>query len=167
MSDDDDDEKPAAGMIIHLFGAPPAVDGAPTVNRERRSDICRRDEGSFAPHAPLVDSHTRLVTCSRCKAPLDAFDVLLEVARRHEEWNRLSSESRTMRKEIEAMKAEEKRVKARTKSHARKDAASAVAAEREKLAEQHAEIACRTDDARRALKRIDQLIGRRFAKEQR
>lgn len=140
------------GVIIHLFGTPPAVEGAPEV--EWRGTGCY-------PHAPLVDRALRSVSCRRCKANLDPIEVLLEVAHRHEEWNRLTSEVRTMRATVEALKAEEQRVKARTKSHARKDADEAVAAERAKLERQRAEIACRVDDARRALDRIDQLIGRR------
>jgi hypothetical protein len=144
------DDEPG-GTIIHMFGPPPAVEGAP-VTAERK--------GFCYPHWPVINEELRTVSCRKCKAPLDPIAVLLEVSRKHNDWVRLGEETRTMRKDIEALKAEEKRVKARTQSHGRKDAAEAVAAERAKLAARYAEIACRTDDARRALKRIDQLIAR-------
>lgn len=117
------DEKPIGLNVIHLFGPPPAAEGALEV----------KWSGSRCyPHWPIVDRALRSVTCKRCKANLDPIDILLEVARRHEEWTRLSAESSTMRREIEALKAEEKRVKARTKSASRKDAQTAVEAERER-----------------------------------
>ncbi len=148
-----DDEKPPGAIVVHLFGRPPAVEGAPA--------LVERYGGCYNDHSPLLDATNRAVTCGRCKATLDPFDVLAKVAIRHEQWSRLTRQISAMRDEIEALKAEEQRVKARTKSHARKDATEAVAAERDKLAKQRAEIACRVDDARRALKRIDQLIARR------
>jgi hypothetical protein len=146
----DDDEKPGA-KVVHLFGPPPAVEGAPIIGE--RYGRCYR-------HSPELDADTRAVTCGRCKASLDPFDTLMLVAQRHEEWARLSDESRTMRKELEALKAEEQRVRQRTQSHARKDAAEAVAAERAKTERQRFEIGQSVDDARRALDRIDRRIGR-------
>jgi hypothetical protein len=143
------DDEPASGaIVVHLFGPPPAVDGAPA--KAPRTGFCY-------PHRPLVDDAARTVSCTLCKAPLDPIDVLLQVARRYDDWVRIAEETRTMRRDLEALRAEEKRVKARTRLHARKDAVEAVAAERERLAE----IASRTDDIRRAAKRIDQLMGRR------
>lgn len=148
MSHDDETGAGAGGIIVHLFGPPPAVDGAPA--KAPRAAACY-------PHRPLVDDAARSVSCSMCKAPLDPIDVLLQVARRHDDWVRLGEETRTMRRDLESLRAEEKRVKARTRRHTRKDAVEAVAAERERLAE----IASRTDDIRKAAKRIDQLMGRR------
>lgn len=145
------DETPPPGTLIHLFGPPPAVDGAPLVAQN----------GPFCfPHAPNVDNVSRSVSCRRCKATLDPFDVLLEVARRHEQWTRLIEETSTMRKQLAAMQAEEKLVKARTRSASRKDASEAVAAERAKQERARAELACRVDDIVRAARRIDQIIGR-------
>lgn len=157
MSDDDDESRP--GIVLHLFGPPPAVDGAPSVARD--GSLCPKGRnGVWTHHAPLVDKVARTVSCANCERQLDPIDVLLEVARRHEDWTRLARESRTMRADLAAMQSEEKRVKARTKSAARKDAAAAAAAERAKLERELAEIACRTDDVRRAITRIDQLIKR-------
>jgi ElaB/YqjD/DUF883 family membrane-anchored ribosome-binding protein len=153
-----DDEKPGGltfdvqlGTVVHLFGPPPAADGVPVVQP--------RDWRCFK-HSAVLDRTARTVTCSACNKSLDAFDLLADVADDFQRWTRLHAECRAMRTEIESLKAEEKRVKARTASHARKDAAAAVDAERERLSRNHFEIACRTDDARRALARIDQLIGR-------
>jgi hypothetical protein len=109
--------------VIHLFGPPAAVDGAPA--KAPRKGFCY-------PHHPILDEELRAVTCARCTAPLDPFDVLLLVARRHEEWKRVHEETATMRKQLAALQDEEKRVKARTKSHSRKDAAVAVEEERER-----------------------------------
>lgn len=141
MSDD-------GAIVIHLFGPPPAIEGAPEV--VERTGFCY-------PHAPVLDKNARTVTCKRCKLRLDPFDVLLLVARDHDEWVRLKKESSAMRQELDAMKKEERRVKARTKSHRNKDAVEAVKAERLKDYKRRLEIRSRTDDVRRALKRIDQL----------
>lgn len=143
MSDDDDN-------VIRLFGPTPDPDGTPGV--QQRTQFCYR-------HAPLLDKVSRTIQCDRCKQSLDAFDCLLQVAQDHDHWQRLLAESRTMRRELETLKAEEKRVKARTKSHRNKDAMAAVADERRKHVRRHAEMACRVDDVQRALKRLQQLIG--------
>lgn len=139
------------GNVVHLFGPPPAVEGAPEVAPRK---------GYCYPHRPILDEEMRAVSCGKCKAPLDLFDVLLLVSRRYDEWVRLAEETRTMRAEIEALRAEEKRVKARTKSHGRKEAAEAVAAERDKQTRARHEVLTRTNDIRRSLKRIEQLMGK-------
>lgn len=138
------------GTIIHLFGAPPAIEGTPEVVERK---------GFCYPHAPRVDKVSRTVTCAKCKQALDPVDVLLEVARNHDHWSALLNQTRTMRAELEALKAEEKRVKARTKSHRNKDAQEAIRAERQRSERKRAEMSVRVDDIRRALKRLDQLIG--------
>jgi hypothetical protein len=137
--------------VIHLFGEPPAVDGAPTIGE--------RDYSCW-PHQPVVDEQARAVSCARCKAALDPITVLMDVARRHQAYQSLVAEVRTMRANLEALKAEEGRVKARTRSAARKDATAAVAAERERQASATAEVQRRTDDIRHHLDRIDQLMGK-------
>jgi hypothetical protein len=138
--------------VIHLFGEPPAVEGAPTVGD--RDYKCH-------PHRPVVDPESRSVSCARCKRQLDPIDVLYDVARRHEQWQALGDELRTMRAAIAALQREEKRVRARTKSHDRKDANVAVANERQRQARIWVEVQSRTDDIRRHLKRIDQLMGKK------
>ena len=142
MSDDE-----GGGLIIHLFGPPPAIEGAPE----------KAVRAFCYPHRPLLDETSRTVECSRCKQKLDPFDVLLIVARDHASWVSLKKETAAMRAQLLAMQNEEKRVKARTKSHRNKDAVAAVQAERRKDYKRRLEIRSRTDDIRRALKRIDQL----------
>lgn len=153
-----DDETLPGAIVIHLFGPPPAIDGAPTV--EYRGGVCY-------PHAPLVSMTARTVTCKRCKEQLDPIDVLRQVARDHALWVRLHEETRTMRKEIEALKEEEKRVKARTKSASRKDAETAVQAERERSLESRRRIAYNADEAIRLMQAIRRAVGVGFENEQR
>lgn len=161
-----DDEQPLGGVIIHLFGPPPAVEGAPSVDREG-SSLCSSGGQTWHQHSPVVDKVSRTVTCGACKRPLDAIDVLLEVASKHAQWNRLRDEVRSMRREVESLRAEEKRVKARTKSHARKDAVDAVDAERARHDESRRIIAYTTDEMRGALDKIDRQIGRLARKSRR
>lgn len=144
-----DEEKPR-GLVIHLFGEPPEVEGTPeTTGSARRC----------WPHAPLIDNQSRLVTCKRCNRQLDPVDVLLQVADRYDDYLRISTETSTMRKQLEELRAEEKRIKARMAAHSRKDAVAAVAEERERWQKRLYEIATRTAEVSRACKRIDQLIG--------
>lgn len=140
--------------IIHLFGEPPAVEGAPEASSRYGDFQCY-------PHWPLVDRTSRTVNCKRCKKQLDPIDVLLDVASRAEQWQRAIAETTALRNEVVALKEEEKRVKARTKSHSRKDAEAAVAAERALEQDRRIEVLVRTDEARRALRRVDQLMGKR------
>jgi hypothetical protein len=108
--------------VIHLFGPPPAIDGAPSVERGK----------TCYPHSPVVDSVSRTVKCRRCEQQLDPVDVLITVSRQHEDYKRMLEETSTMRKQFAALEAEEKRVKARTKAASRKDAQAAVEEERER-----------------------------------
>jgi hypothetical protein len=145
-----DDDEPGA-LVIHLFGPPPAVEGAP--------EAPWSGKGCY-PHWPIVDRALRAVTCKRCDANLDPVEVLLDVASKHAEWQRLIGETSTMRAQLATLQKDEKLTRERTKSLARKDAAEAVAAERAKLERQRFEVMTRTDDIRRALQRIDQLMGK-------
>jgi len=138
------------GIIVHLFGEPPAVEGAP--------EQARKDWRCW-PHSPIVDETSRTVTCKRCKTLLDPIDVLLQVASEHARWVQLGEEQRLLAQQVGQLKEEEKRVRARTKSHSRKDADEAVAAERARHEEQRLHVLTRTDEIRRCLARIDHLMG--------
>ncbi len=135
-------------MVVHLFGPPPAVDGAP--EKAPRQGFCY-------PHWPSVDEVSRLVTCRRCNSQLDPVDVLLEVSHRHADWVRLAEETRTMRKELNALKDEEGRVKARTRAASRKDATAAVEDERRKSLTRRLEIAGKARDIAALCKQLHKL----------
>lgn len=151
-----DPEAPGA-VIVHLFGPPPAVEGAPE-KKVRPGQFCW-------PHWPLIDKVSRLVTCKRCKSPLDPVDVLLEVAERHDEYVRMMDQTRTLRRELEQLHAEEKKVKARTRSHSRKDALAAVAAEREKMSEQLGRAVFHAREVARLGRLLEELVtGKRKTK---
>jgi hypothetical protein len=159
VSDDDDEQPSPGGMVIHLFGPPPAVEGAPRIDRDS-SGLCAGADRVWHPHSPVVDKVARTVSCGVCKRALDPIDVLLEVAGRHEQWKRLTEEVRTMRGQLATLRDEETRTRARTKAHSRKDAVEAVEAERARHDRGRQIIAFTTDEVRRALDKIDRQIGR-------
>lgn len=140
------------GVLIHLFGEPPVIDGAP--EEAPRKGFCW-------PHAPSVDKVSRLVTCKRCKSQLDPVDVLLQVADHYDDYVRLGKETSTMRTQLVELRAEEKRIKARMQSHSRKDADVAVSAERERWLESLRRIGGHTDEIARAARLIAKVIGKR------
>lgn len=57
-------------------------------------------------HAAIVDERARRVECSRCKAELDPFVVLNELARHHEWYKHIIAESARLGAEMEALKGE-------------------------------------------------------------
>jgi hypothetical protein len=80
----------------------------------------------------LLCESSRRVSCKACGALLDAFDVLMGYARRERTWRYWDAETRQARLDLEALKSEERCVKARTANALRKDADHAVAEERRK-----------------------------------
>jgi hypothetical protein len=108
-------------------------------------------------HAPMVDAVNRTVTCKKCGAGLDPIDVLAKIAHANANADYQRNERRQLAEQVEQLKAEEKRVRARTKSHRNKDARGAVADEKRKQLARCLELKERTEEARRALERIDKL----------
>lgn len=87
----------------------------------------------FCSHARMeLDTKARSVACGTCGQQLDAFQILLDYAVRERNWRHYDVELRELSKKLEELKAEEQRVKARTKTADRKEAAAAVAAERQR-----------------------------------
>lgn len=78
----------------------------------------------------VVDDVARTVECGTCGKTLDPVEVLLEYARKERHWRHWQAEVDRCHNELEALKAEERKVKARTKSASRKEAAAAVAEDR-------------------------------------
>jgi hypothetical protein len=57
----------------------------PRDDRTLRLVISKRpDERMCVEHQLVVDPHARTVSCERCKAALDPFDAIWEIAKRHE-----------------------------------------------------------------------------------
>lgn len=102
---------------------------------------------------------SRTVVCADCKALLDPFQLLLEMARKQRNWRDWDKEARTQRAALTELHAEETKVKARLRNAKRKDADAAVEEERRRTME-HRRIVKRTADEIGALaKRIAKLQG--------
>jgi hypothetical protein len=82
--------------------------------------------------ATMLCESSRRVSCKECGALLDAFDVLMQYARRERTWRYWDAETRQAKLDLAALKSEERCVKARTANALRKDAEHAVAEERRK-----------------------------------
>lgn len=107
----------------------------------------------------MVDPDARTVTCKGCKAQIDAFTVLLEYATEERTWKQWRSESTKEAKKLADAHEELLRVKARTRSHSRKDAEAAVAEERKKLAERRQHLAFKANEIVRLAMSIEREIG--------
>ena len=108
----------------------------------------------------IVDEVVRSVECGTCGAPLDAFQVLLEYARKERHWRHWQAEVSRCHNELAKLKEEERKVKARTKSHARKDALEAVRLEQLHTERMRLDIVQIARDVGAAAKRIEQLAHR-------
>lgn len=134
---------------------------APVIHLEpgRQTDIKR--EGPYCFHRQYeLDEGSKAVTCGRCGAPLDAFQVLLDYAHRERHWRYLDGEARDAEKRLAELKAEERKVKARTKNATRKEADSAVAEERARTERERMVISELARDAGALCRRIDGLARR-------
>ncbi|MEY4548965.1 MAG: hypothetical protein RL685_5160 [Pseudomonadota bacterium] len=131
------------------------VRGAKALQTRLKDGVrCRHDQTE-------VDGEDRSVSCRSCGATLDAFDVLLQYARRERNWHYWDQETRELEAKVQALKEEERKVKARTKSASRKDAATAVAAERERTERERFEIITAARDVVELGRRIERLTQRR------
>lgn len=104
-----------------------------------------------------LDDATRAVTCEACGAPLDAFMVLLQYANRERNWRYYDRECEEKRRLLAELKEEERKVKARTASASRKDAAVAVAHERQATFVRRQTIADKARDAAELMRQITRL----------
>jgi hypothetical protein len=107
-----------------------------------------------------LDEYAKTVSCGSCGAPLEAFQILLDYAHRERHWRYLDREARDAAEKLAELKAEECKVKARTKNATRKEADAAVAAERVRSERERLLISELARDAGALLKRIDGLTRR-------
>lgn len=118
--------------------------------------------GQCWQHHPRVLQLERRVVCSKCGTALDPFDVLVTIAHNEASQRHAAAEYRKHKQELEAMLAEEKRVKARTKNAARKDAQAAVDAERGRTLEARRRCLDKANEAIRLVGEIKRALGADF-----
>ena len=116
-------------------------------------------EGEWCGHRRyLVDGEAWVVMCQACGEELDPIQILLDYARaerRHHDW---SKETSNLLRRVTELKAEEVRVKARTKNAARKDANVAVAEERARWERKNERAMNRLAEAQEAVTRAVQAF---------
>lgn len=79
-----------------------------------------------------LDAEAREVRCQGCGKLLDPFEILFEYATEERSFENWRQSVIDQGKKLAELRAEEKRIKARTKNASRKDAKAAVEAERRK-----------------------------------
>lgn len=139
MSDRSDDDEPKPDNVIIVdFGyvAPVTKPGD-----DDETEITRSGAGCLHRAQMQLDTASRTVRCTRCDTQLDAFQILLQYAQRERSWRYYDREAKQLYAEIDKLREEEKRIKARTRNAARKDAEAAVQAERERWRETRRKLA--------------------------
>jgi hypothetical protein len=81
-------------------------------------------------HQPQLDTRTRTVRCSACRADMNAFDILLEYAHNERHWTSRQKQARELSERVKELEAEEQRIKARITAASRKEAGAALEEER-------------------------------------
>lgn len=105
MSDDDD-------KIVRVDFRVPRDPNAPDIGRR----IGRPKARPACDHIQVeVDEHNGDVTCRACEAHVSPTVVLIRIARQEMNLHWTRDEARRLRKEIEALKAEERLIKARVR----------------------------------------------------
>lgn len=113
---------------------------------------------AFCRHVrTLIDADTRAVSCIDCTKTLDAVDVLLEYAHRERTWHHWEQDTRLAEKRLAELKEEERKVKARTKNAARKEADAAVATERARSEDERLMIVVKAREMARICQHIERL----------
>lgn len=122
---------------------------------------------AYCRHQRLrVDARARTLKCSDCECDVDPFQALENFVLRERQLAQLSKEITEARQRLQALEAEEKRVKARTRQHSRKDAEAAVEAEREKHRQRFEHLTCKLDSIRGLVDEVDRALGTKFASEE-
>lgn len=132
----------------------------------RQSTIAPSSAATAMARAPCrhrgyeLDAERRAVQCGRCGAELDAFEVLLQYARRERSWRHWDGETVRKRAELAELVAEEKRTKARLRNASRKDARAAVEAERARSEQERQQIITHARELAEQARRIERLARR-------
>lgn len=129
-------------------------------NFGQQSDIEERDR-HCRHHSYKLDSTTRTVRCGVCQSQLDAFQVLLDYARDERSWRHWDQERSRQMTQLEELKAEERKVKARLRNASRKEADEAVAHERARSEKERFEIIQAARDMGELARRIERTATRR------
>lgn len=107
----------------------------------------------------VVDESKRTIECQSCGAVLDPFDVHMQYARRERSWRYWDRERKQAEARVEELKAEEKRIKARMANASRKDADTAVQAERERWREKRQKLAWKAKEIEREAGELKRALG--------
>jgi hypothetical protein len=139
------DDAPPDNVLHPTFGEP-----------GKQTEIKRN--GAYCFHRQYdLDEGDKTVTCGRCGAPLEAFQVLLDYAHRERHWRYLDGEARDLEKKLAELKDEERRVKSRTASASRKDANAAVEHEQQATFVRRQAIADKAKDVAELARQIVRL----------
>jgi hypothetical protein len=121
VSEDDTPDPPEGGLVINLLtGKPLSEDPDPA--REHHAGCYH------ARHGWSINTRARTLKCQRCLADIDPFEALDAIAREFDTVRIARKEHARLSAVIKGLRAEEARVKARTRSASRKDADVAVKA---------------------------------------
>ena len=139
----------------------PAPDNVLHVNFGQQSEIDSARRLRCHHHSYKLNSRERTVTCSACDAQLDAFEVLLDYARAERNWRNWDTERLKQMAQLDELKAEERKIKARTRAASRKEADAAVAHERARSEKERFEIIQAARDIGELVRRIERTATRR------
>lgn len=145
--------------------APPEIEATPDAGPDnvryasfgRQSDITEQRALRCHHHSYKLDARRRVVCCGGCGAALDAFEVLLEYARKERTWRHWEGECIRKRAELGVLQQDERRAKARLKHASRKDAAAAVAEERTRSERERMQIIEAARDIIERARRVERL----------
>jgi hypothetical protein len=121
----------------------------------RTETVIAHEYGACRHGAYQLNKEQHVVNCGVCGALLDPFTILMEYATRERNWRFYDAELRRARKAMLEIAIEEKRIKARTRGAARKDADAAVALERKRDEETRRRVAGNARQIRELAERIE------------
>lgn len=128
--------------------------------RKPVSEIELKERRRFCRHEAMhLDVDSRTVECAYCDARLDPFEVMRQYAYRERTWRRWDRATRDQMAKLEELKEQERRIKARVRNAARKDADLAVQEERRRAAEKMRRIIMHATTMREAAERILSAAG--------